>query len=171
ARPTGGRTASCRDIAPAPVRHGRRRDHDWGRLRRPDSGFRRRRRMRLLADTHAFLWFVSGDARLSRTARRALERQSGAWGISAATVWEMAIKSAIGRLTLPTPVTEYIEDKVRAGVRVLSIDWTHAAAVESLPRHHGDPFDRLLIAQAKIEGLAIVTRDGVFREYGVRVIW
>ena len=127
--------------------------------------------MRLIVDTHAFLWFAQGDTRLSGPARRAMEERPGDWCLSAASVWEIAIKSALGRLTLPAPVPDYIAGKVRAGLRVLSVDWPHAAAVGALPTHHGDPFDRLIIAQAKMEGLAVVTRDSLFGDYGVRVIW
>jgi len=122
-----------------------------------------------IVDTHAFLWFVAGDARLSAAARRAMEK--GAWCISAASVWEMAIKRALGRLALPAPVPDYIADRVGGGLRVLSVDWPHAAAVESLPPSHGDPFDRLIAAQARFEGFPVVTRDAAFRDYGVRVIW
>mgnify|MGYP001180821682 FL=1 len=127
--------------------------------------------MRLLVDTHAFLWFAAGDARLSKAARRALEKDDGEWWLSAASVWELSIKSGLGRLTLPAPAAEYIADKVRAGVRVLSVDWTHAAAVERLTPHHRDPFDRLLVAQAQAERLAIVTGDKMFARYDVRVVW
>jgi PIN domain nuclease of toxin-antitoxin system len=122
-----------------------------------------------LVDTHAFLWFMAGDARLSPAARRTMEK--GAWCISAATVWEMAIKRALGRLALPSPVPDYIADHVRGGLRVLSVDWPHAAAVASLPPHHGDPFDRLIVAQARVEGLSVISRDPAFGEYDVRVIW
>jgi PIN domain nuclease of toxin-antitoxin system len=124
-----------------------------------------------LVDTHAFLWFMAGDARLSGAARRAMEK--GDWCISAASVWEMAIKRALGRLALPSPVPDYIADRVREGLRVLSVDWPHAAAVDSLPlhQHHGDPFDRLIVAQARFEGFPVITRDLAFRQYGVRVIW
>lgn len=127
--------------------------------------------MRLLVDTHAFLWFVAGDARLSRTARRAMEHDEAEISLSAATVWEMAIKANLGRLTLPAPASDYVADKARAGVRMLPVDWSHAAAVERLPFHHRDPFDRMLIAQAQAERLAIVTGDRMFRRYGVPVIW
>lgn len=127
--------------------------------------------MRLLVDTHAFLWFVAGDAQLSRPARRALEHPDAELHVSAATVWEMAIKSSLGRLTLPLPAAEYIAGKVQHGVRMLPIEWSHAAAVEKLPFHHRDPFDRLLVAQARAEGLTIVTGDRAFRRYGVTVLW
>jgi len=127
--------------------------------------------MTLLVDTHAFLWFVTGDKRLSAGARRAVEKHPEDWCISAATVWEMAIKASLGRLTLATPVSEYISEKVGAGLRILSVDWPYAAAVERMPPHHRDAFDRLIIAQAQAERLSVVTRDAVFRDYGVRVIW
>ena len=127
--------------------------------------------MTLLVDTHAFLWFMSGDSRLSATARRALEGQEGEWWLSAASVWELSIKSSLKRLVLPSPATEYIGEKVQVGLRVLPIEWAHAARVENLPLHHRDPFDRLLVAQALAERLSIVTSDAVFRRYDVPVVW
>jgi PIN domain nuclease of toxin-antitoxin system len=127
--------------------------------------------MRLLLDTQAFLWFVSGDARLTGRARRAMEDDNAEMILSAASVWEIAIKVGLGRLTLPASVEEYIAEKVEGGFRVLSIDWTHAAGVERLPRHHRDPFDRLLITQALAENLPVVTNDAVFGSYGVAIVW
>jgi PIN domain nuclease of toxin-antitoxin system len=127
--------------------------------------------VKLLVDTNAFLWFVAGDARLSATARHALEEDDADWWLSAASVWELSIKSSLKRLVLPAPAAEYIAEKVHAGLRILSVEWAHAAAVERLPFHHRDPFDRLLVAQAQSERLAVVTNDAVFRLYGVRVLW
>jgi PIN domain nuclease of toxin-antitoxin system len=128
--------------------------------------------MSLLVDTHAFLWFMAGDRRrLSRSAKHAIEGSDGEWWLSAASVWEMAIKSSLGRLTLPAPLDEYIAEKVRQGLRVLSVEGTHAAAVERLPFHHRDPFDRWFIAQAQSERLGVVTKDPAFAKYGVRVLW
>ena len=127
--------------------------------------------MRLLVDTHAFLWFMAGDRRLRRAARRAIEESNGQWWLSAASVWELAIKSSLGRLTLPAPVDAYIAEKVQQGLQVLSVDWTHAAAVERLPFHHRDPFDRLIVAQAQSEQIPLVTKDKVFAKYGVQVVW
>lgn len=127
--------------------------------------------MRLLLDTHAFLWFVAGDERLSRRARRALEAADNELTLSAASVWEMAIKAALGRLTLPSSVEDYIAEKVADGLVVLPVEWAHAAAVEKLPAHHGDPFDRLLAAQALAEHLPLVTQDRIFAAYGVTVLW
>ena len=125
--------------------------------------------MKLLLDTHAFLWFVTGDRRLSRRARRAIESDGPL--LSAASVWEPAIKASLGRLVLPAPVDEYVAEKQAEGFSLLSIDWPHAAAVEKLPFFHRDPFDRLLVAQALTERLPLVSSDPVFKECGVKVVW
>ena len=127
--------------------------------------------MRLLLDTHAFLWFMAGDARLSGAARRAIEASDGEWWLSTASIWEMAIKSSLRRLLLPARASDYIAEKVQRGLQILAIDWPVAAAVERLPIHHRDPFDRLIIAQAQAEHLDVVTKDKVFRKYGVKVVW
>ncbi len=127
--------------------------------------------MNLLLDTHAFLWFVAGDARLSARARKAMEDEDAELFLSAASIWEMAIKSSLGRLTLPAPLDEYIAEKLEHGFRVLSVDWTHAVAVEKMPFHHRDPFDRLLVAQAVAEGMPLVSADPEFPPYKVKIIW
>jgi PIN domain nuclease of toxin-antitoxin system len=126
---------------------------------------------RLLLDTHALLWFAAGDPRLGRSARRALERKDAEVYLSAASVWEMAIKASLGRLTLPAPVGEYVRAKAASGLRLLPIGTEHAAAVEALPLHHRDPFDRLLASQARAERLTLVTADPIFRRYGVKTVW
>ena len=127
--------------------------------------------MNLLLDTHALIWFVSGDRRLGRAARAAMEQEQARLYISAASVWEMAIKAARKRLELPYPVARYLADRIDEGYSVLRVDGSHAAAVEHLPFHHHDPFDRLLVAQALSERLPVITRDRVFKKYGVEVIW
>jgi PIN domain nuclease of toxin-antitoxin system len=127
--------------------------------------------VKLLLDTHALLWFQAGDRRLSRSARAAIEAGDAEAILSAAVVWEMAIKASLGRLQLPATVERYVEEKIGQGYRVLAVSWEHAARVEQLPWHHRDPFDRLLAAQALVEGYPVVTRDRGFKKYGVDVIW
>ncbi|MCC6198403.1 MAG: type II toxin-antitoxin system VapC family toxin [Burkholderiales bacterium] len=128
--------------------------------------------MRVLVDTHVFLWWVEGNRTLPAKARAALaDRENECW-ISMATAWELAIKAGLGKLKLVLPVKRYVVDHVAAnGFRMLDIRMGHVGRVEALPPHHGDPFDRLLIAQALEEGLAVVTADPVFRKYGVKRIW
>lgn len=127
--------------------------------------------MKLLLDTHALIWFQAGDRRLSKAARQAIEADDAELLISAATVWEMAIKASLGRLQLSGPVDVYIAEKVGQGYRMLAISWTHAARVENLPWHHRDPVDRLLVAQALTERCPVITKNRAFRKYGIEVVW
>src|SRR3954452_15889997 len=101
--------------------------------------------MKLLLDTHAALWFLSGDDRLSEHARRQLTDDTNRVLLSAAVVWEVAIKRALGKLTVPD---EYLSLLLDAGVQPLAVNLAHAAAAEQLPAHHRDPFDRMLVSQA-----------------------
>ena len=117
------------------------------------------------------LWFAAADRRLSRTARATMEHADAVLLLSVASVWEMAIKASLGQLQLPGTVASYVAGKRVEGYSLLSIDAAHAALVESLPFHHRDPFDRLLAAQALTERCPIVSRDRVFRKYGVTAIW
>jgi len=127
--------------------------------------------VKVLLDTHALIWFQAGDRRLSKAARRAIEADDAELLISAATVWEMAIKASLHRLKLSDPVDSYIAEKVGQGYRMLAVSWTHAATVEALPWHHRDPFDRLLVAQALTERCPVITKDRAFHKYGVEVVW
>ncbi|OGA38486.1 MAG: twitching motility protein PilT [Betaproteobacteria bacterium RIFCSPLOWO2_12_FULL_68_19] len=128
--------------------------------------------MRVLVDTHVFLWWVEGDRVLPAKARAALANQGNDCLISLVSAWELAIKSGLGKLKLALPVGRYVVDHVAAnGFRMLDIRMAHVGRVETLAPHHGDPFDRLLIAQALEEELAVVTADPIFRKYGVKRIW
>jgi len=128
--------------------------------------------MRVLVDTHVFLWWVEGDRALPAKARAALSNQDNECLFSLASAWELAIKAGLGKLKLAIPVQRYITEHVAAnGFRMLDIRMAHIGRVESLPPHHGDPFDRLLVAQALEEKLPVITADPVFRNYGVKRIW
>ena len=128
--------------------------------------------MRVLLDTHVFLWWVEGDRALPAKARAALANPENECLISMVSAWEIAIKTNLGKLKLALPVKRYIVENVTAnGFRMLAIEIAHVGRVETLARHHGDPFDRLLIAQALEEDIAVVTADPIFRKYGVKRIW
>ena len=124
--------------------------------------------MRLLLDTHAALWFLGGDDRLGEAAMRELTDDTNLVLLSAAVAWEVAIKRSLGKLVV---ADEYLSLLLGAGVQALPVSVEHAAAVERLPWHHRDPFDRMLVAQASVERAAIVSRDDVLRAYGVTLVW
>lgn len=128
--------------------------------------------MKLLLDTNAFLFWVEGSPQLTARAKRAIENESRPCMVSLVTAWELAIKASIGKIKLASPVSRYFAEHVAANAfDVLAIDLPHVAAVETLPTHHGDPFDRLLVTQALIEGFTLVSADSVFLKYGVKRIW
>ena len=118
--------------------------------------------MRLLLDTHAFLWWCEDDPRLGEVERQAIRDGANDVILSAASVWEMAIKQALGRLKVPEPPSRAA---LRLGFEPLPISFAHAETTALLPPLHRDPFDRLLIAQARTEGLTLVTRDPSIRAY------
>lgn len=124
--------------------------------------------MRLLIDSHALLWHLSDDPRLSPKASAAIEAPDAEALVSAASLWEIAIKVGLGKLVAPDDLPERLEP---LGFRRLPVTATDAWRVRSLPHHHGDPFDRLLIAQAQAESMPIVTGDPAFGDYDVTVIW
>ena len=123
--------------------------------------------MNLLLDTHALIWTFDDNPTLSEAARDAIADGENTVFVSAVTAWEIAIKRAIGKLKLKG---DYQQGLQRYRFSPLAITTEHALAVEHLPQHHGDPFDRLLIAQAKIEKLTLVTRDRRFKDYNVKII-
>ena len=127
--------------------------------------------MRLLLDTHAFLWGVTDDPRLSLRARRAMADASEIF-LSIASCWEVAIKVSSGKLTLVKPFERFIPEQLGLNpFLLLPIDLDDVARVATLPFHHRDPFDRLLAAQALSDDLTLVSADPVFRKYGVKRVW
>ena len=128
--------------------------------------------MKLLLDTHSFLWFIQGDQRLSSTARTEIESPANVVYLSIASAWEIAIKSGLGRLSVTGPLEPFVRAQLaQNGFHLLAIGLQHIAATVSLPPHHRDPFDRLLIAQAVVEGMSIVGGDNAFSAYQVPRIW
>ena len=121
----------------------------------------------LLLDTHIFLWWRTSDRRIGEDARTAIAGAELVF-VSAASAWEAAIKSAIGRLRLPEPFEAGVID---SGFERLPILFSHAEAAAHLPRHHADPFDRMLVAQAQTENLTLVTRDRQMEGYDATILW
>ena len=124
--------------------------------------------MRLLLDTHAALWWLSNDQRFSATAAVHVNDPSNQLLLSAAVVWEVAIKRSIGKLDTPDGFGPAL---LGAGMLPLAVGFEHASAVEHLPWHHRDPFDRLLVAQALIEGATLLSSDRALQAYDVPVLW
>ena len=128
--------------------------------------------MRLLLDTHAFLWWINNDSSLSQPARSAISSELNECYLSLASCWELAIKASIGKLQLTKSLDLFIPEELEANdFRLLSIDFMHIAKVETLPFHHRDPFDRLLAAQALSEKMTLISADMVLSEYGVKRLW
>lgn len=126
----------------------------------------------VLLDTHAFLWFVSGSKHLSARARAAIEHPAATRYVSAASAWEIAIKRRQGKLpasvTFPPNLSGYLRHH---GFTELLVSADHAEAAGALPLHHRDPFDRMLIAQARLEELELVSNETLFDAYGIRRLW
>jgi PIN domain nuclease of toxin-antitoxin system len=124
--------------------------------------------LKLLLDTHAALWWLSEDERFGEATAQQLTDETNQVLLSAVVVWEVAVKRSLGKLEIPENFASTLLD---AGAQPLSISLDHAAAVEQLPWHHRDPFDRMLVAQASIEGAALVSHDAALRPYGVTLVW
>lgn len=128
--------------------------------------------MRALLDTHAFLWWVTDDVRLSPQARDTIDDGRNELYFSAASGWEIAIKARLGRLDVPADLERFMADQISEnGFRTLAIELSHALRVYGLEDHHRDPFDRMLVAQGQVEGLPIISRDDVLAAYGAELIW
>ena len=126
--------------------------------------------MKLLLDTHVALWAVSDDPRLTPKARELIATQRNLIWVSAVSIWEIAIKHGLGRGDMPISGSEALEYFRQSGYRMLPVSPDHAAAVEALPAHHQDPFDRLLVAQSLTEPLRLLTHDTTVARYSDTVI-
>lgn len=126
---------------------------------------------RFLLDTHVWLWLLSEPERIDDRVLTRLADRSNELFLSAASSWEIAIKFQLGKLALPAPPAVYVPDRMKtSGVTGLAVEHAHALRVASLPDHHRDPFDRLLVAQADIAGLPLVTADPQLAAYDVEVV-
>jgi len=128
--------------------------------------------VKYLFDTSVWLWSLAAPHRIGREGLSVLARGDAEFYFSALSAWEIAIKWAIGKLPLPEPPATYVPKRIaEQGILPLPITHHHTLAVSQLPNHHRDPFDRLLIAQAQTEGMAILTADRAFRLYDVQIVW
>ena len=128
--------------------------------------------MKLLLDTHALLWFFSGDDKISETAKIIIENQQNRKFISMASVWEMSIKQSQGKLDLEITAAQYVKEKLAlSDFSLLPIQIEHLELISSLPFHHRDPFDRLLISQSITEQIPILSSDKAFDQYSAKRLW
>jgi PIN domain nuclease of toxin-antitoxin system len=130
---------------------------------------------RYLLDTHAFFWFVFDSPQLSAEARRLLEDPDNELFVSTASIWESAIKVRLGKLSLQPDVVAFFEDEARdSKMSILLVEPKHIQPLSSLPLHHRDPFDRLMISQCLVEGMALISSDsslGGYEDVGLKVCW
>jgi PIN domain nuclease of toxin-antitoxin system len=128
--------------------------------------------MKLLLDTHIFIWLINGSENLSQNARQAIEDEGNPLYLSIASLWEITIKTSLGKLELEIPLEQIVEDFILpSGIEFLPIHLPHLLVLRNLPLHHRDPFDRLLISQAKSESLTLVSEDRSFGQYAVERLW
>ena len=128
--------------------------------------------MKYLLDTHAFLWFVADDNRLSSKAKSIIQDSDNEIYFSAASAWEMSIKAKLGRLKLGGNLESFIiEQLTENSFGPLAITVSHSLYTEKLPQIHKDPFDRIMISQTKVENMVLITRDKEIREYKVSTVW
>ena len=127
--------------------------------------------MKILLDTHVFIWAIMGDPRLTQLQRELYTDKRNELFLSVASVWEIVIKAGLGKLRMPVPIVSFVDRQLRQNrISLLKIHLSHLAALETLPPLHRDPFDRLLVAQAKAEGLRILSEDSKLPGYGVAML-
>ena len=128
--------------------------------------------MRVLLDTHAFLWFILDDPQLSSSAKTIIEDPANDVEVSPASYWEIAIKISIKKYVLSRPYEDFMDQAIdKNGFGYLHIEPKHTAALTTLPFHHKDPFDRLLVAQAMVESMSIISNDPALDAYGILRLW
>ena len=128
--------------------------------------------MKLLLDTHTLLWFALGDSQLSDQARGLIDDPAHDMCVSPASYWEIAIKIRLGKYTLPNRYEDFMQKAIAGnGFDVLPVEFKHTAVLTTLPLHHRDPFDRLIIAQAMVEDISVISSDDAFDAYPVRRLW
>ena len=126
--------------------------------------------MKQLIDTHTLLWFTTGNPRISDNLRLQIENNDNL--LSIASVWEMAIKHSIGKLNLDMSFDDFLEQQIIGnGITLKEINQQHISVIAQLPLHHRDPFDRMLIAQAMVENIPIISADRIFDAYQIRRLW
>jgi PIN domain nuclease of toxin-antitoxin system len=124
-----------------------------------------------IIDTHTLLWYLGGDSQLSNTAKSLLEDRKNLIFLSIASVWEIALKISIGKLTLPLPLQELKYRLLEDSIELLPIDFEATIVLSALPFHHKDPFDRMIIAQTQQLNIPIIGKDEVFKNYPITLIW
>ena len=128
--------------------------------------------MNLLIDTHTFLWFIAGSEKLSNQAKNLIEDETNQVYLSVASLWELANKVSLGKLSFSEPFEDFIPEQLNNNsIELLGIDTRHASKVASLPFHHRDPFDRLLVAQALSNEIPMISADEMLDLYGINRIW
>ena len=128
--------------------------------------------MKLLVDAHTLIWAVDDPSKLGRQAVTALQDPGNDLILSAGTIWEIAIKTGLGKLSLSMPYRQWMNQAITdLGMTVLPITVEYADVQVNLPKHHGDPFDRLLVAQSQVENIHLVSADAVFDQYGINRLW
>ena len=128
--------------------------------------------MKILLDTHAFIWFVESNAKLSATAKALIENPNTEVKLSIASVWEMAIKVSTGKLSFTQPLDQFVPRQMAINrIELLTLEMAHTFAIIGLPFHHRDPFDRILLTQSLVENMPLVSNDMAFDQYGAKRIW
>ena len=127
--------------------------------------------MRLLLDTHVFIWSFQNTKRLSKRATTELTNPENEFYVSIVSIWEMQIKVMLDKMELGGTLSEIVTEQIANGVQILNLDLSHAFQLEKLPDNHRDPFDRMLISQALVENMTVITADKRFKDYNVKSLW